>query len=160
SIDEKVRHAVTKLADIHLVSTQMAAERVVRMGEDPEMVFVTGCPSIDLACEMLRSPALDFDPFSKYGGVGQRVDLANGYVVVMQHPVTTEHHLARTHITETLFAARDSGVPVLWFWPNPDAGSDGTSSGIRAFRENEQPQNIHFFKNMAPSDFLRLLYNS
>jgi UDP-hydrolysing UDP-N-acetyl-D-glucosamine 2-epimerase len=160
SIDEKVRHAVTKLADIHLVSTKKAAERVVRMGEDPEMVYVTGCPSIDLACEILRNPALDFDPLAKYGGVGQRVDLSNGYMVVMQHPVTTEHQLARAHVAETLWAARDSGLPTLWFWPNPDAGSDGTSSGIRAFREIERPANIHFFKNMVPGDFLRLLYNS
>ncbi|MGE0451331.1 MAG: UDP-N-acetylglucosamine 2-epimerase [Vicinamibacterales bacterium] len=160
SIDEKVRHAVTKLADVHLVSTKKAAERVIRMGEDPEAVFVTGCPSIDLACEVLQNPALDFDPIGKYGGVGQAVDLSSGYLVVMQHPVTTEHQLARTHVTETLFAARDSGFPVLWFWPNPDAGSDGTSNGIRAFREIERPQNIHFFKNMEPTDFLRLLYHS
>jgi UDP-hydrolysing UDP-N-acetyl-D-glucosamine 2-epimerase len=160
SIDEKVRHAVTKLADVHLVSTDKAAERVIRMGEDPAMVFVTGCPSIDLACEMLRSPALTFDPMERYGGVGQSVDLSNGYVVVMQHPVTTEYQLARAHVTETLFAARDAGLPTLWFWPNPDAGSDGTSGGIRAFREIERPANIHFFKNMAPADFLRLLFNS
>jgi UDP-hydrolysing UDP-N-acetyl-D-glucosamine 2-epimerase len=160
SIDEKVRHAVTKLADIHLVSTEKAAERVRRMGEDPEMVFVTGCPSIDLACDMLKNPALTFDPMEKYGGVGQPVDLSGGYMVVMQHPVTTEHQLARAHVTETLFAARETGLPTLWFWPNPDAGSDGTSSGIRAFRELERPANIHFFKNMAPTDFLRLLYNS
>src|SRR5215203_2222896 len=45
SIDEKVRHAVTKLADLHFVSTEKAAERVVRMGEEPAKVFVTGCPS-------------------------------------------------------------------------------------------------------------------
>jgi UDP-hydrolysing UDP-N-acetyl-D-glucosamine 2-epimerase len=160
SIDEKVRHAVTKLADVHLVSTAKAAERVVRMGEDPDTVFVTGCPSIDLACEVLQNPDLDFDPIAKYGGVGQTVDLTAGYVVVMQHPVTTEHQLARAHVTETLSAAHRSGVPALWFWPNPDAGSDGTSSGIRAFRENERPDNIHFFKNMEPTDFLRLLYHS
>jgi UDP-hydrolysing UDP-N-acetyl-D-glucosamine 2-epimerase len=160
SIDEKVRHAVTKLADVHLVSTEKAAERVIRMGEDPATVFVTGCPSIDLACEVLQNPGLTFDPIAKYGGVGQHVDLSKGYVVVMQHPVTTEHQLARQHVAETLFAARDSGVPVLWFWPNPDAGSDGTSTGIRAFREIERPQNIHFFKNMEPTDFLRLLVNS
>jgi GDP/UDP-N,N'-diacetylbacillosamine 2-epimerase (hydrolysing) len=160
SIDEKVRHAVTKLADLHLVSTEKARERVVRMGEDPEMVFVTGCPSIDLACDILKNPALDFDPMEKYGGVGQSVDLSNGYMVVMQHPVTTEHQLARTHVMEALFAARDSDLPTLWFWPNPDAGSDGTSSGIRSFREIARPTNIHFFKNMAPADFLRLLYNS
>ena len=66
-------------------------------------------------------------------------------MVVMQHPVTTEYQLARAHVAETLFAARDAGLPTLWFWPNPDAGSDGTSGGIRAFREIERPSNIHFF---------------
>ena len=160
SIDEKVRHAVTKLSDIHLVSTKKAAERVVRMGEDPGTVFVTGCPSIDIASEMLREPSLDFDPLEKYGGVGPRLDLAGEYLVVMQHPVTTEYEMARHHITETLYAVRDSGMPTLWFWPNVDAGSDGTSNGVRTFREVEHPENIHFFKNMAPDDFLRLLYNS
>lgn len=160
SIDEKVRHAVTKLADLHLVSTEQAAERVRRMGEDPSTVFVTGCPSIDLAAEILRDPTLDFDPFERYGGVGKSVDLSNGYIVVMQHPVTTEYELSRQHVTETLHAVRDIGLPALWFWPNVDAGSDGTSAAIRTFRELEHPDNIHFFKNMAPTDFLRLLYNS
>ena len=159
SIDEKVRHAVTKLADLHFVSTQKAAERVIRMGEDPKTVFVTGCPSIDLAAEVLENPQLDFDPFQKYGGVGDQVNLANGYLVVMQHPVTTEYELAREHITETLYAVASLHLPVLWFWPNVDAGSDGTSKGIRAFRELEQPAHIHFFKNMEPTDFLRLIYN-
>lgn len=160
SIDEKVRHAVTKLADLHFVSTHKAAERVIRMGENPETVFVTGCPSIDLAAEVLKSPRLDFDPFQKYGGVGAQVNLANGYLVIMQHPVTTEYQLAREHITETLYAVASLDLPALWFWPNVDAGSDGTSKGIRTFREIERPALIHFFKNMAPTDFLRLIYNS
>lgn len=161
SIDEKVRHAVTKLADLHFVSSTRAAERVIKMGEDPEAVFVTGCPSIDLAAEVLCSdPSLDFDPFAKYGGVGDVVDLSDGYLVVMQHPVTTEYELARRQVEETLYAVRDIGLPVLWFWPNVDAGTDGTSNGIRAFREREKPRGFHFFKNMAPADFLRLLYNS
>jgi UDP-hydrolysing UDP-N-acetyl-D-glucosamine 2-epimerase len=160
SIDEKVRHAVTKLADLHFVATGKAAERVIRMGEDPTTVFVTGCPSIDLAAEILPQPGLDFDPLRKYGGVGESVNLANRYLVVIQHPVTTEYELARQHVFETLYAIQDTGLPTLWFWPNVDAGSDGTSNGIRAFREQERPANIHFFKNMAPTDFLRLLYNS
>jgi UDP-hydrolysing UDP-N-acetyl-D-glucosamine 2-epimerase len=160
SIDEKVRHAVTKLSDLHLVSTEKAKERVIRMGENPSSVFVTGCPSIDLAAEILEAPALDFDPFEKYGGVGAPVDLSNGYLVVMQHPVTTEYELSRQQVMETLYAVRDSGLPTLWFWPNVDAGSDGTSNGIRTFRELEKPDNIHFFKNMMPTDFLRLIYNS
>ncbi len=160
SIDEKVRHAVTKLADLHLVSTKQAAERVVRMGEEPAMVRVTGCPSIDLAAAILPDPSLDFDPCEKYGGVGPLVEVSNGYLVVMQHPVTTEYELARQHVVETLHAVRDSGLPTLWFWPNVDAGSDGTSGGIRRFREIERPSNLHFFKSMAPMDFLRLLYNA
>jgi UDP-hydrolysing UDP-N-acetyl-D-glucosamine 2-epimerase len=159
SIDEKVRHAVTKLADLHFVSTNKAAERVIRMGEKPDAVFVTGCPSIDLAADILRDPTLNFDPLVKYGGVGASMDLSNGYLVVMQHPVTTEYQLAKEHVFETLHSVAESGLPTLWFWPNVDAGSDGTSNGIRTFRELEAPQNIHFFKNMAPADFLRLIHN-
>lgn len=160
SIDEKVRHAVTKLADLHLVSTEDARDRVVRMGEIPEHVHVTGCPSIDLAAGILDSPALDFDPVEKYGGVGAPIDYTDGYIVVMQHPVTTEYEMARTHVEETLHAALELGLPTLWFWPNMDAGSDGTSNAIRSFRETHAAENFHFFKNMLPQDFLRLLYNS
>ena len=160
SIDEKVRHAVTKLADLHLPATPKAAERIVRMGEDPGRVHVTTCPSIDLAAEVAAEPALDFDPFRRYGGVGAPVDLSDGNLVVLQHPVTTEHRLARDHAFETLHAVAGTGLPTLWFWPNVDAGSDGTSNAIRTFRELEQPDTIHFFKNFAPTDFLRLLANA
>ncbi len=160
NIDEKVRHAVTKLADYHLVATHKAAERVIRMGEDPDFVFVTGCPSIDIAARVLAEPSPEINPFEKYGGVGAQVDLSNGYLVVMQHPVTSEYELARRHVTETLYAIRDLGLPTLWFWPNVDAGSDGTSKGIRAFRELEQPRNIHFFKDIPPEDFLHLIKRS
>src|SRR5687767_12196023 len=107
SIDEKVRHAVTKLSNLHFVSTTAASERVVRMGEDPGAVFVTGCPSIDLAASVLQERDGTFDPFMKYSGVGPQVSLGDGYVVVMQHPVTTEHDEARLQVTETLHAVRD-----------------------------------------------------
>src|SRR5688572_29000135 len=157
SIDEKVRHAVTKLANLHLVSTALARERVIKLGEDPNSVVLTGCPSIDIAADVAAKPELDFDPFGRYGGVGPREDLSKGYLVVMQHPVTTEYDEARQQVDETLYAVKDVGLPVLWFWPNVDAGSDGTSKGIRVFREREDPPNFHFFRNMFPEDFLRLL---
>jgi UDP-hydrolysing UDP-N-acetyl-D-glucosamine 2-epimerase len=160
SIDEKVRHAVTKLSDVHFVSTKKAGERVIAMGEEPSAVHCTGCPSIDLAAQVRIEPGLNFDPIAKYGGVGPAIDLSGGYIVVMQHPVTTEHQLARRHVGETLHAVHDAGVPTLWFWPNVDAGSDGTSQGIRYFRENVAPKNIHYFKNMEPTDFLRLIQNA
>ena len=70
SIDEKVRHAVTKLANLHFVSNQQAADRVIRMGEDPKTVFATGCPSVDLAARVLAEGQINFNPFENYGGVG------------------------------------------------------------------------------------------
>lgn len=160
SIDEKVRHANTKLADLHLVSTDEARSRVIKLGEVPDKVITTGCPSIDLAKQVLEDPELNFDPINKYGGVGMNFNWKNGYIVVMQHPVTSEYKLAKEHITETLKAVKSFGYPTFWFWPNVDAGSDGTSNGIRSFRELEKPENIHFFKNMDPMDFLKLLKNS
>jgi UDP-hydrolysing UDP-N-acetyl-D-glucosamine 2-epimerase len=151
---------VTKLSNLHLVSTKLAAVRVGKLGEAEDTIVVTGCPSIDIAAAVAASPALDFDPFTKYGGVGPTTDLSKGYLVVMQHPVTTEYDEARQQVDETLYAVKDFGLPVLWFWPNVDAGSDGTSKGIRVFREKEQPESFHLFRNMFPEDFLRLLVNS
>lgn len=160
SVDGKVRHAVTKLADLHFPSTQAAGERIIRMGEDPKTVFVTGCPSIDLAAMIMANPAMDFDPFSKYGGVGTSRALSKGYVVVMQHPVTTQFEDSRAQIEESLKAVEALNYPTIWFWPNVDAGSDEISRGIRVFRERGRGNDFHYFKNMEPNDFLRLIYNS
>lgn len=160
NIDEKVRHANTKLADLHLVASEDAKARVIKMGEDPSMVINTGCPSMDLVKEIMEEPALNYDPIKKYGGVGATFDWKSGYVVVLQHPVTTEFSKAREDALKTLKAIEQLGLPTFWFWPNVDAGSDGTSGAIRAFRETVKPKNIRFFKNMEPHDFLRLLKNS
>ncbi len=157
NIDEKVRHAITKLADLHLVATEKARERVIRMGESPEKVIVTGCPSIDLAREVQLNGTLDFDPIQKYGGVGADMTWSEGYLIVMQHPVTTEYYESRQQIEQTLHAINDLQKPTFWFWPNVDAGSDGTSKGIRSFRERHPMPHVHFFKNMEPIDFLKLL---
>ena len=160
NIDEKVRHANTKLADIHFVTSEDAKERVERMGEDAAFVFNTGCPSIDIAAEVLKSPELDFDPIEKYGGVGGTISATDDYLVVMQHPVTTEYDEAKKDVLTTLKVIDELGIPTFWFWPNVDAGADGTSNGIRSYREKHNPKHIHFFKNMEPLDFLKLLLNS
>jgi UDP-hydrolysing UDP-N-acetyl-D-glucosamine 2-epimerase len=160
NIDEKVRHANTKLADYHFVASAGAEERVIKLGEERGTVYNTGCPSIDLAAEVLEDSKIDFNIYERYGGVGTQPDISNGYIVVMQHPVTTEHKESRKHIEETLYAIKELKLPVLWFWPNVDAGADGTSSGIRSFREHYDLEHLHFFKNMEPNDFLKLLYNS
>ncbi|HAT63277.1 MAG TPA: UDP-N-acetylglucosamine 2-epimerase (hydrolyzing) [Flavobacteriaceae bacterium] len=160
NIDEKVRHANTKLADIHFVTSEDAKKRVIKMGEDEAYVFNTGCPSIDIASEVQKASKLDFNPFEKYGGVGGTFPLDDGYLVVMQHPVTTEYDAAKKDVLKTLRIIDELKIPTFWFWPNVDAGADGTSNGIRSYREKNNPQHIRFFKNMEPFDFLRLLVNS
>jgi len=160
NIDEKVRHANTKLADIHLVASSDAHRRVLMLGEDPDSITTTGCPSMDIAKIVLEKPDLDFNPLTKYGGVGANIKWESGYIVVMQHPVTNELEKSREHIEVTIEAIKKLGLPTFWFWPNVDAGSDGTAKGMRAFRENQELLNVHFFKNMTPIDFLRLVKNS
>ena len=159
NIDEKVRHAITKLADLHFVSSKKAKERVLKMGEEEQVVFHTGCPSIDLAHNIHEDGHLDFDPYERYGGVGKKPKYDDGYLVVMQHPVTTEYEQARQQALETIHAIDALQIPTFWFWPNVDAGSDGTSNAIRSFRENNEVDHIHFFKNMTPLDFLKFLKN-
>ena len=100
------------------------------------------------------------DVHQKYGGVGAKPDLSKGYLVVMQHPVTNEYQDSRKHIEVTLEAIYKLNKPTLWFWPNVDAGADGTSTGIRSFREKYKMENVHFFKNMEGDDFLNLLNSS
>mgnify|MGYP001820577559 CR=1 FL=1 len=160
SIDEKVRHAVTKLANLHFVSNQQAADRVIRMGEAPKTVFKTGCPSVDLAARVIAEGQNNFNPFEHYGGVGHQFDPQDGYLVVMQHPVTTEYEDSLHQINETLAAIEELAYPTFWFWPNVDAGSDRISKGIRHFRETHNVPHIYFFKNLTPEDFLRLIIGS
>jgi len=160
SIDEKVRHANTKLADLHFVATRRARRFVIRMGEDPACVFRTGCPSIDLAAKVLRGATLDGGAARGVRGVGRPVDLTGDYLVVLQHPVTTQYDQARAQATETLRAMATLRMPVLWFWPNADAGSDGTSNAIRHYREGAHAEPMYFVKHVDSMKFLRLLLDS
>jgi UDP-hydrolysing UDP-N-acetyl-D-glucosamine 2-epimerase len=161
SIDEKVRHAVTKLADLHFVTNKDAEQRVIKMGEDPNKVYNTGCPSIDLADNILKKDVTNFNPFELLQkGVGQPFDPMKNYLVVMQHSVTTEFDKSFEQVNQTLKAIYKLGIPTFWFWPNVDAGSDKISKGIRVFREKNEVPFIYFFKNMAPEDFLKLLINA
>jgi UDP-hydrolysing UDP-N-acetyl-D-glucosamine 2-epimerase len=158
SIDESVRHAITKLAHIHFPATRLAAENVIRMGEDPAAVFMSGCPSIDLIAGLdLRLPEGFFE---RYGGVGRPIDPHAPYIVVLQHPVTTEYGRGFEQIRETLSAVRAIGMQTVWLWPNVDAGSDDVSKGLRIAREKGEAEHIHFYRNFSPEDYARLIANA
>ena len=159
NIDEKVRHANTKLADLHLVSNLDSFNRVIKLGEDKKSVFITGCPSIDIANNVKLNNNNDID-FSKYGGLGQALDTSSGYLVVLQHPVSTNYENAIEQTIETIEAIREINMPTFWFWPNVDIGSDSVSKAIRVYREKYMLKNFHFYKNFEPDDFLKLINNS
>lgn len=157
SIDESVRHAITKLSHLHFTSTAAARDLVIRMGEDPDRVFNTGCPSIDVVANIDLEMPDDF--LERYGGVGHPLNLSRPYLVVLQHPVTTEYGSGLQQVNETLEAVKNTGMQTVWLWPNVDAGSDDISKGLRMFRERHRDLPIHFFRNFSVEDYARLIYN-
>jgi UDP-hydrolysing UDP-N-acetyl-D-glucosamine 2-epimerase len=158
SIDESVRHAVSKLAHLHFPATKLAAEYLVRMGECPESVHWVGCPSIDVVAEIDLN--LTADLVQQYGGVGAPIDMRAPYLVVLQHPVTTEYGHGLDQIRQTLEAVRRTDIQAIWLWPNVDAGSDDISRGLRIHRETYPQVRIRFFKNFSVEDYARLIKNS
>jgi UDP-hydrolysing UDP-N-acetyl-D-glucosamine 2-epimerase len=157
TIDESIRHAVTKFAHVHFPASNEAAERIIRLGERPEDVHMVGCPRVDLVMEMLASKDEDGDRHLFDKGVGVRLDLSKPFVLVSQHPVTTEYGEGEKQITATLKAVRDVGLQAIVLWPNADAGSDDVARGIRKWRERELDSKTHFFKNLPASTYARLM---
>ncbi len=158
NIDEKVRHAITKLSNIHFPATTKSKKNILQMGEDPKSVFLTGCPSIDIAKKVMKNKKQKtFNLYKKYSGVGSFPNLDNEYIIVMQHPVTNELNQAGIQINETIEAMKKLNFAIIWFWPNVDHGTDIISNTLRKFREQTKNRNFHFIKNMNPFDFLELV---
>jgi UDP-hydrolysing UDP-N-acetyl-D-glucosamine 2-epimerase len=163
TIDESIRHAITKMSHIHFPANEDARQRIIKMGENPEFVFNVGCPRIDLVEECLKGfksgngiDQVEF--FSKYKGVGGRFDLEKErFLLVSQHAVTTEYGANRKHIEETLFALDNLKMPAIMLWPNADAGSDEISKGIRTFREAYRPDWLHLFINLPVETYIKLM---
>jgi UDP-hydrolysing UDP-N-acetyl-D-glucosamine 2-epimerase len=158
TIDESIRHAVTKLAHVHFPANAAAAERIVRMGEPPETVHVVGCPRVDLVAEISRDHGdIPHAEWLTREGVGTHVDPSRPFLLVNQHPVTTEYGHGKEQIWETLMALEDLQMPTIMLWPNVDAGSEDIATGMRTFREQRQPTYIRFYKNFPIDTYIRLM---
>ena len=159
NIDEKVRHAITKLSDLHFPSTEKSRERLIKMGEMPEYIFNYGCPGMDTLVESDLS--ISNASMSGYGGVGQSVDWEKPYILMIQHPVTTSYGNGFKQVNETLYALNElKDYQKIVLWPNIDAGTDEVSKGLRVFREKNKTSPFHFFRNFSPTDYARVLKNS
>jgi UDP-hydrolysing UDP-N-acetyl-D-glucosamine 2-epimerase len=157
TIDESIRHAVTKFAHIHFPASRDAAERIVKLGELSEMVFRVGCPRIDLVAEILNHDGNGVDDHIFDLGVGVPLDMTQAFAILSQHPVTTEYGEGEKQITATLSAVRKCGLAAIVLWPNADAGSEDIARGIRKWRERGLADNMHFFKNLPIDTYVRLM---
>ncbi len=136
TVDEPVRHAISKLSHWHFVATDESRERLVRMGERPEQVWVTGAPSLD---------GIQADARLSREATLQALGLQahDRYVPIVFHPVVQEASDAhaqtlalRTALERSVLA---SGRQVVWLDPNADAGGGGIlkaleGAGVRRIR--------------------------
>ena len=115
SIDESLRHAMSKFAHIHFPATLEAKERLIKMGENPKLIFVVGCPSLDA---LLHAPQIPTAQLEKRF----RVDFSQPVALLIQHPVTTENTDSLSQIKHTLQALAQVKTQVIAILPNNDAG--------------------------------------
>ena len=157
TIDESIRHAVTKFAHIHFPASKDAAERILKLGERKQDIYLVGCPRMDLVADFLNIAGTD--SFFKEG-VGAEVDIEKEFILVSQHPITTEYGEGEKQITRTLEAAKKTNLPVIVLWPNSDAGSEDISRGIRIWREKGLDKNMHFYKNLPVDHYIYLMHKT
>ena len=159
SIDDNVRHAITKLAHIHFPATKKAEEVLINnLGENSECIFHVGCPSIDIARETQNETTKSI--MTRYSGVGANLDFEKPYILVSQHSDTLEYANAKEQISATLESINSLEYQCIWLWPNMDSGSDFISKKLREFRERNQNSKIRFYKNFEPNDYINILRNS
>jgi UDP-hydrolysing UDP-N-acetyl-D-glucosamine 2-epimerase len=137
NIDDRVRNAVSALADLHFPATECAADRLAMMDVRGDII-VYGCPSIDLALRAQPNPAYD------------------GALIVLQHAVTDEVEKAREQVDATLDAVLGwDQRRVVWFWPGQDAGSDAVAKRLREVEH--AGTSITFRRHLPAHEFLSVL---
>jgi GDP/UDP-N,N'-diacetylbacillosamine 2-epimerase (hydrolysing) len=133
TVDESVRHAITKLSHWHFVATEESRDRVVALGERPENVWITGAPSLDDLERMRRVPRSQV-----LAGLG--LPAAARYALVLFHPVVQEAAQTLNQTRNLIEAVRSTliaqGIDVLWFAPNTDAGSAGILQVLGDLKES------------------------
>ncbi|CAN7274111.1 UDP-N-acetylglucosamine 2-epimerase [Brevundimonas sp. LjRoot202] len=127
TVDEPVRHAISKLSHLHFTATEAARERLVRMGEDPAHIQVTGAPGLD---DLVEAGAPDRDATVRAHGL----DPARPFALLMYHPVLQEAATAADDITAILAALQAADLQILALMPNADAGSDGVRAALSSAR--------------------------
>lgn len=143
TIDESIRHAMTKFSHFHFASNKDAVERLIKLGERKNSIFNVGCPSIDA---ILKTKD-DISILNKFNLK------KNNYFILLQHPVTTEINNAKDQIKITLEAIRYSKINALIILPNNDAGF---SEIIKELKSSK----IQYVESLNLDEYINLLKNS
>ena len=144
TIDESIRHAMSKFSHYHLVSNKDAYERLVKMGEQKSKIHIVGCPSIEALFneKLINEKNLE----KKFG-----IDLKKKFIIVIQHSVTTELHDTKSQIKNTLEAIKKFKTQTLFICPNNDAGS------TIILKEIKKNKNIFYTPTLTLSEYRSLL---
>jgi GDP/UDP-N,N'-diacetylbacillosamine 2-epimerase (hydrolysing) len=147
SIDESIRHAMSKFAHIHFPATELSKKRLIRMGESPDLIFVVGCPSIDV---LVNTPYMPKSQVEKE----LDIDLSFPTLLMIQHPVTTESVHSVDQIIQTIEAIKQCNIQCVCLLPNNDAGHGNIikhikSSGIKWFPSLPTNLFINFYRNVS-----------
>lgn len=146
SIDESIRHAMSKFSNYHFVANQDAKNRLIKMGERKKDIFNVGCPSLDA---LLSEKEVNFLKISKKFGLNKN----KKFIIVIQHPVTTENESSSSQIIETIEAIKLSKVQTLFVLPNND-------SGHNEIIEHIKKSDIKWTKTLSLSEYKSLLKRS
>jgi len=165
TIDESIRHALTKMAHLHFVATEQSRQRVIKMGEPEESVFNVGCPGTDLLMKVLpenrESTLIKLNEQIIKGE--EKLNPGMPYLFVVQHPVTTEFSSASDQMKEILAALSRVNGQIIILWPNIDAGSDEASKMLRKFYSSlsdERKKQIVILKHIPTEIFVNVLRNA
>ncbi|KKW12512.1 MAG: UDP-N-acetylglucosamine 2-epimerase [Parcubacteria group bacterium GW2011_GWA2_49_9] len=160
TVDESIRHALTKLSHLHFVSTEECRKRVIKMGEPKQFVFNVGCAGTDL---LLRVTPLSREATLQALNEGvaetEKLDPKKPYLLFLQHPVTTEFGESAAQITETLEALSGFDEQLVVLWPNIDAGSDAVSRALKKYQTSSKRPFV-IFKNIPSGLYANVLRNA
>lgn len=151
TIDESIRHSISKLAHLHFVANDEAKKRLIQLGEREEDVFVIGSPDIDLMLGNLPSMQEVQEHYYQIKPFG------NKYAIFLYHPVTTEERRLEKNITQTLKALKKSKLNYIVIYPNNDLGS---KTILKAYKSLEGDCHFALFKSLKFEAFLTLLKNA
>ncbi len=147
NVDNPVRHATSKLSTFHFVSHPQHAQRLQRMGENPERIHIIGNPALD---RFTSTP--DIDKKDLLESLGQPA--WDEYALVIYHAILGEERNAAQHFSQVLSALDSAGLPALVNYPNIDAGSREI---IAVMDKWQNKRNIAFFKNLPSTQFTNLM---